>query len=116
MSKAKFSLGQVVITPGAKDALEHNDVVTALSRHCTGDFGDVCEEDKALNEEAVATGDRILSAYIDRNGIKFWIITEWDRSATTILLPSEYCNAPACRSESPLLPASLPGRHGLLPA
>ena len=86
----KFALGQICITPGAKVRLYHNDVVTALNRHRSGDFGDVCEEDKALNEEAIETGDRILSAYIDRNGIKFWIITEWDRSATTILLPSEY--------------------------
>lgn len=86
----KFALGQIVITPRAKVRLSHNDVVTALDRHRSGDFGDVCEEDKALNDEAIETGDRILSAYIDRNGIKFWIITEWDRSATTILLPSEY--------------------------
>lgn len=90
MSTIRFSLGQTVITPGAKIALVHGDVLTALSRHISGDFGDVCEEDWALNEEAIETGDRILSAYIDRNGIKFWIITEWDRSATTILLPSEY--------------------------
>lgn len=90
MKTRKFQLGQVVITPGAKIVLSNNDVVTALSRHISGDFGDVCEEDKALNEEAVETGDRILSAYTDGNGEKFWIITEWDRSATTILLPSEY--------------------------
>ena len=62
----------------------------ALSVTAPGDFGDVSEEDWELNEEAVDTGDRILSAYHDRNGVKFWIITEWDRSATTILLPSEY--------------------------
>lgn len=90
MFTSKFELGQVLITPGAKEALSHNDVVKALGRHRRCDFGEVCEEDKALNEEAVEHGDRILSAYIDRNGEKFWIITEWDRSATTILLPSEY--------------------------
>lgn len=90
MFTRKFALGQILITPGAKDALEHSDVITALGRHRSGDFGEVCEEDKALNEEAVETGDRILSAYFDRKGEKFWIITEWDRSATTILLPSEY--------------------------
>lgn len=86
----KFELGQVLITPGARDALELKDVASSLVRHAGGDFGDVCEEDWTLNEEAVDTGDRILSAYIDRNGEKFWIITEWDRSATTILLPDEY--------------------------
>ena len=86
----KFELGQVLITPGARDDLELKDVASSLVRHAGGDFGDVCEEDWALNEEAVETGDRILSAYHDRNDVKFWIITEWDRSATTILLPSEY--------------------------
>lgn len=90
MSKVKFELGQVLITPGANEALHHPDVVNGLYRHSTGDFGELCEEDKALNDEAIETGDRILSAYIDRSGEKFWIITEWDRSATTVLLPSEY--------------------------
>ena len=89
-SVKKFELGQVLITPGAKESLDYNDVAKALWRHRSGDFGDVCVEDWALNEEAVECGDRILSAYIDRNGKKFWIITEWDRSATTILLPDEY--------------------------
>lgn len=86
----KFELGQVLITPGARDDLELKDVMSSLVRHAGGDFGDVCEEDRALNEEAVESGERILSSYHDRNGVKFWIITEWDRSATTILLPSEY--------------------------
>ena len=86
----KIELGQVLITPGARDDLDLKDVASSLVRHAGGDFGDVSEEDWALNEEAVEIGDRILSAYHDRNGVKFWIITEWDRSATTVLLPSEY--------------------------
>jgi len=86
----KFELGQVLITPGARDDLELKDVASCLVRHAAGDFGDVCEEDKEHNEEALEIGDRILSAYTDRNGVKFWIITEWDRSATTILLPEDY--------------------------
>ena len=86
----KFELGQVLITPGARDDLNLRDVASSLVRHAGGDFGDVCEEDWALNEEAVEDEGRILSAYHDRNGVKFWIITEYDRSATTILLPSEY--------------------------
>lgn len=85
-----FPLGQLLITPGARDALDQMDVIRCVQRHRTGDWGMVCEEDKAVNDEALATGDRILSAYLDRNGVKFWIITEWDRSATTILLPDEY--------------------------
>ena len=90
MYKSRFSLGQVVITPGANAALDRQDVVTALRRHHSGDFGDMCEEDKAYNQEALETGGRIMSAYHDRNDTKFWIITEHDRSATTILLPDEY--------------------------
>lgn len=86
----KIELGQILITPGAHDDLNLRDVASSLVRHAGGDFGDVSEEDKSLNEEAMHNEGRILSAYHDRNGIKFWIITEWDRSATTILLPSEY--------------------------
>lgn len=86
----KLELGQVLITPGARDALNLRDVASSLVLHAGGDWGIVCDEDKAVNDEALATGGRILSAYLDRNDIKFWIITEWDRSATTILLPDEY--------------------------
>ena len=86
----KFELGQVLITPGARDDLELKDVISCLVRHAGGDFGDVSEEDKAYNEEALEDEGRIMSAYHDRNDVKFWIITEWDRLATTILLPHEY--------------------------
>lgn len=86
----KIELGQILITPGARDDLELKDVASSLVRHASGDFGDVCDEDWALNEEAMETGGRILSSYHDRNGVNFWIITEHDRSATTILLPHEY--------------------------
>lgn len=88
--KQKFELGQILITPGAHDELNLKDVASCLVRHAGGDFGDVSEEDWALNEESMKYGDRILSAYHDRNDVKFWIVTEYDRSATTILLPSEY--------------------------
>ena len=86
----KFELGQVLVTPGAYEALNLKDAADCLVRHASGDFGDMSEEDKALNEEAVENEGRIMSAYRDSNGVKFWIITEWDRSATTILLPDEY--------------------------
>lgn len=86
----KFELGQVVITPVAYEELDLKDVASSLVRHAGGDFGDVNEADKALNEEALETKDRIVSVYHDHNRVKFYIITEWDRSATTILLPSEY--------------------------
>ena len=89
---AKFELGQCVITPGAIVALTFNHVSPQLLlyRHSHGDYGDLSEEDKRLNDEAIETGDRILSAYSLADGEKVWIISEGDRSASTILLPSEY--------------------------
>ncbi len=86
-----FNLGQVVATPGAIDALAEVNClpITLLNRHQCGDWGDLDEEDKASNNQALGDWDRIFSAYIIQ-GVKFWVITEEDRSATTILLPSEY--------------------------
>ena len=85
-----FRLGQTVITPGALEALSHGDVLVALTRHASGDWGDVCVEDRQSNEQALQHGARLLSAYHSTCGVKFWIITEWDRSVTTVLLPEEY--------------------------
>lgn len=89
---ARFPLGAVVATPRALEALETagHSPAEFLSRHVAGDWGEVGSEDKRLNDEAVASGERILSAYRMKTGEKIWIITEADRSATTILLPSEY--------------------------
>jgi len=83
-------LGRVCITQSAFDRLHPEDVAKALMRHGTGDWGDLCDEDKAANDLAVLDGSRILSAYKDRQGAGFWIITEADRSVTTILLPEDY--------------------------
>lgn len=90
--KPQFALGQVVATPGAIGALEEAEEspLAFLSRHAKGDWGLVDEQDAASNDEAVIHGERILSAYKTALGVKLWIITEADRSATTILLPSEY--------------------------
>jgi hypothetical protein len=85
-----FPIGQTVITSNALDALDMDDVASALRRHERGDWGDVCRDDAELNNDAVLTGCRVLSAYSDRKGVKFWIITEADRSATTVLLPEDY--------------------------
>lgn len=92
MSKAKFLLGQLVATPGALKALEEADQnpVEFLSRHQHGDWGDLGEEDKKENEFSVLNNLRILSAYTLTTGVKIWLITEADRSVTTILLPQEY--------------------------
>lgn len=86
----KFSLGRVFITPGALSGVEPESVQSALVRHAAGDWGDMDREDWFANQRALKDGARLLSAYCDRKGVRFWIITEWDRSATTILLPEEY--------------------------
>jgi hypothetical protein len=88
----KFSLGQIVSTPGALELLEKNNenASTYLQRHQQGDWGELCDEDREMNDQALIDGSRILSAYEVGSEEKIWIITEWDRSATTILLPSEY--------------------------
>ena len=89
MKKADFPLGQVVITPNALEQLDQSDVLKSLSRHVRGDWGDCCKEDAKANDLALEEGSRLFSVYFSSN-IKFWIITEHDRSATTILLPEDY--------------------------
>lgn len=86
-----FALGQVVSTSNALRFAEAEqiDLLALLARHHTGDWGDVCEEDRESNEEALVMQLRILSSYqFAKDSI--WIITEADRSVTTILLPSDY--------------------------
>ena len=90
MTVGRFNLGREVITTGAQSALPQDDVIAAISRHASGDWGNVCAEDAAQNDWALAHGARLISAYESRGGIAFWVITEADRSATTVLLPSEY--------------------------
>jgi hypothetical protein len=87
-----FSWGQVVATPGALEALKQNNQHASefLIRHVRGDWGCLCPEDKASNDEAVVDDLRILSAYKLQDGTKVWVITECDRSVTTVLLPEEY--------------------------
>jgi hypothetical protein len=85
-----FPLGQTVITANALDALQPEDVQNALRRHTQGDWGVVPPEDARANDAALLEGCRLLSAFRDRHGVKFWIITEADRSVTTVLLPEDY--------------------------
>lgn len=92
MRKSLFKLGQIVTTDGAFELLQ-GDIELAymlLMRHQAGDFGDICAEDRGLNAEAVRLGGRILSAYKLPAAGTLWVITEADRSSTTLLLPSEY--------------------------
>lgn len=91
-STAKFPLGQVVATPGALEALAASGQSPDyfLDRHVTGDWGEVGPEDQRLNDEALAVGDRLLSVYKTLKGVRLYIISEADRSATTLLLDNEY--------------------------
>ena len=88
----KFSLGRIVATPGALKALEeaNQNPFEFLERHQAGDWGDLCEEDKSENEFSLKNGFRILNAYRTLHDVKVWVITEADRSVTTLLLPHEY--------------------------
>jgi hypothetical protein len=88
----KFPLGQIVATPGALRALvaTGQDPMEFVRRHQSGDWGEVPEEDQRENDFSVIHGFRILSAYRTTRDVRIWVITEADRSATTILLPDEY--------------------------
>ena len=85
---AKFYLGQTVITPGASE-FSAESVAEALTRHVKGDWGDCDEEDTATNDYALTHEQRLIGVYTFDEGV-LWVITEWDRSVTTILLPEEY--------------------------
>jgi len=87
-----FLLGRVVATPGALAIFQqHEDksIHQYLQNHLRGDWGELCSDDKQANDNALNTGGRILSSYFV-GGNKIWVITEADRSATTVLLPQEY--------------------------
>ena len=90
MASIRFPLGETVITQGALAALTTKDFATALRRHSSCDWGDVCPEDAQLNDAALHDGTRLFSVYTSSDGTRFWVITEADRSVTTFLLPSEY--------------------------
>ena len=85
-----FKLGQTVATPNVLEAVPQDEIFAALQRHRNCDWGDVCPQDKWTNDRAIQDGERLFSVYHSKEGIKFWIITEWDRSATTVLLPKDY--------------------------
>ena len=88
--KSSIPTGRLVATPGVLDAVPRPELLAAFRRHMRCDWGNLCETDRKQNEWALKNGERLLSSYRASNGTKFWIITEWDRSYTTILLPSEY--------------------------
>jgi hypothetical protein len=86
----KFPLGRVVATPGVLAKVPNDEIQSALSRHHHGDWGDVDEDDRQENERSLVEGDRLLSVFRSKAGVKFYIVTEHDRCVTTVLLPDEY--------------------------
>ena len=93
----KFKIGQLVATRAVDERTRgdkkfYNFVAKSLKRHINCDWGDLCDEDKESNEQALKDGGRLFSAYIfdKQTDEKIWIITEWDRSVTTILFPEDY--------------------------
>ena len=87
---ALFRLGRIVATPNALAQLTQEDILHAIQRHQAGDWGEVDEHDQQANDHALTDGGRLFSVYCSASGIKFWVITESDRSATTLLMPEDY--------------------------
>ncbi|MGO4281546.1 hypothetical protein [Cupriavidus sp. RAF20_2] len=90
--RPRLPLGRLLATPAAFNALQTAGVsiFALVNRHARGDWGDVSDEDRQHNDLAAIAGQRVLSDYPLPDGQKVWIITEWDRSATTVLLPEDY--------------------------
>lgn len=86
----RFSLGILVMTPGVRDGVPPSEMWRALRRHAQCDWGEVNAHDRSVNDQALDNGGRLLSVYESEAGTRFWIITEADRSVTTVLLPDEY--------------------------
>ena len=86
----KFDIGRAVATHGVIERVNESDLFDSFLRHIGGDWGELCDQDRQANDLACQVGARITSRYSDRNHTWFWIITEADRSATTLLLPNEY--------------------------
>lgn len=87
---ASFPLGAIVATASAVAEVPLLAIHAALDRHAAGDWGNLCDEDLLANERALVEGERLLSAYETTAGASFWVITERDRSVTTVLLPEDY--------------------------
>lgn len=86
----RFTLGDLFCTPGVQRAISPEEMSVALKRHLSGDWGNLDAEDKQANEQALQAGARLLSSYTSTSGTKFYVITQADRSSTTLLLPEEY--------------------------
>lgn len=89
-SLAKFCLGKIVATSNALVQIPHDEILHSLGHHVQGDWGTLDAEDLQSNERALKQSGRLFSQYFSAQKIKFWIITEADRSVTTVLLPEDY--------------------------
>lgn len=87
---ALFRLGRIVATSNALSRLSQDDILAAIRRHQAGDWGDLDDEDKRENQLSLEKGFRLFSVYHATSGVKFYVITESDRSVTTVLLPQDY--------------------------
>ncbi len=87
---AKFRLGRIVSTAHALEVIPKEDITAAITRHVSGDWGEVDDEDRIANEQALIEGTRLVSIYRSGKGVKFYLITEADRRMTTVLLQEDY--------------------------
>jgi hypothetical protein len=90
ITTSSFSLGDIVATKAASEVIPKSEITEAIERHASGDWGDVAEEDKMNNDLALEKQGRLVSGYATQAGTKFWLITESDRSVTTIFLTNDY--------------------------
>ncbi len=86
----KIPLGNVVVTPRVQEIVAPEDIMHAIERHAAGDWGAVSSTDRTANNRAIEDRTRVLSVYVTAQGVQFWVITESDRSVTTVLLPEDY--------------------------
>jgi hypothetical protein len=116
---AKFRLGKIVTTPKALEKLTQDDILMGIRRHQAGDWGNVPESDRTENERALCDGLRLLSVYRSARGAGFWLITEADRSVTTVLLLEEISKSPRAlrpASREQMQARSLPVSAGIAAA
>jgi hypothetical protein len=90
MTTREVPIGRTVITRSAQSSLSEIDIEVALMRHARGDWGIVDDHDRAVNDHAFEIGERLVSVFRSEAGERFYVITEWDRSVTTVLLPEDY--------------------------
>lgn len=90
IEESRFPIGMLVQTIGIQTRLNFCEIEKAVQRHAAGDWGDLDQEDKIANDLALERGERLLSAFRSKDNLRFYVITEADRSATTVLLSEEY--------------------------